>query len=116
MNKEDLKKLAKLTLRLKTIDPKLSYFVLRKLSRKNLIFFLRYLKNLLDQDTIRILSPIKLNPGLRKIIEKKYEGKNVVFVEDRIGDGIKVIINDTIIDLTVRGLINQTMYKLKSEI
>jgi len=116
MTNEKLKKLAKLTVRLKVIDPKLSYFVLRKLPRKNLIFYLRYLKKLLDQDTVRILSATKLNAGLRRIIERKYREKNVIFVQDRVGDGIKVVINDTIIDLTVKGFIDQTMHKLKSEI
>jgi hypothetical protein len=45
---------------------------------------------------------------------QKFEGKLVNFTQDKtVGSGIKAVINDSVMDLTILGYLNETISKLK---
>lgn len=113
--KNNIKKLAKITAEEGKVNPQVAQFVLTKLPRKSLILYLRYLRSLVKHDSVKISSKTPLNNALKKQLLKHFPKKNVIFItKPSIGDGIKVEINDTIIDLTVKGFINEVMQNLKT--
>jgi hypothetical protein len=117
MNNEHIKKLAKYSLGGKKVNLAVAGFVLNKLSRKELIAYLRYLKAIVDRETVRIISKEPISAKLKKTIEHKFGGKTLVFEEDKsLGPGIKAVMNDSVVDLTFGGYLNQTITNLKEKL
>lgn len=116
MENPDLKKLAKLTILDSGINPKVSDYVLDKLSRRDLIAYLRYLKTIVGKNTARVITEKALSDPVKRQIIKMFPEKDVLFETAVIGDGIRIQINDTIIDLSLSGFINQTVKSLKNEL
>jgi hypothetical protein len=114
MNTTDIKNLARMTSEQKNIDKNVMNFVLNKLSRRELILYIRHLKMLVDKNTVRILSTSPLDTKIKKNIVGKFSSKNVIFETTEIGDGIKAIVNDTIQDLSLPGFLDKTVEELKS--
>lgn len=116
MNKDDLRKLAKLTVQTKSVDPKVSYFVKHALTRKKLIIYLNYLKNELNKKIVKVLFTQKLSNEVTRAIQAKFAGRPLVYEETSdLGDGIKIIDNDTIINLTARGILDEITRELASK-
>ena len=109
-----VKQLAQMTINQASLDKKLASFVLNKLSRRQLIEYVSRLKTLVAKTTVIILSEKPLDPILKKSLVNHFPNKKVVFVQEKIGDGIKAITNDTIIDLTISGYADQTIKQLKA--
>lgn len=109
----DLRQLAQLTASKKKVDAKLAKFILNRLSRKELIEYAHHLRTIADKNSVKILSQNPIDSKLKNSIVKRYPDKEVVFIREDVGDGIKVVINDTIIDLTLTGITQTTVEKLK---
>jgi F0F1-type ATP synthase delta subunit len=114
MNKDQIKKLAKITIRNGELDEKVARKVLSLLSRKELIFYLETLKRLAYENSVRVISAQKLSEKEREVIRSKFNTKSVYFERDEtLGPGIKIVIDDSIIDLTIKGYINNALEQLK---
>lgn len=117
MNKDEIKKLAKLTLSQNRVDKKIADYVLGKLARRELAMYLRYLKSLLAKNSVVILSEKPLPSQAKAKLTRLFTEKDVSFeLSPEIGDGIKVIIGDTIIDLSLAGYVDSAVVKLKQEL
>lgn len=114
MNKNKIKKLAELVSSERGVNSKVSEFILNKLTRKELVFFLSYLKSYSVKNTVFVNTTDTLNADLKGKIEKIFTGKRIVYEKDLNDSGIKVRIEDTVIDLTVKNYINSTIEKLKN--
>ena len=114
MNKDVIKKLARISAKQKKIGGKTAEFILKSFNRKQLTTYLRYLRKSVEENSVRIFSSIELNGNIKRDIESKFPGKDVFFhVDEEVGDGIRVQIDDTIIDLTTESYLNQTIEELK---
>ncbi len=115
MNKNQIKQLAKLTIDETKINQKVATFVLNKLSRKELIYYIRLLKTIAQKNMVRIVSSDPINATFKSALLKKFSNKHVVFEQnDDFGPGIKAIINDTIMDLSIKNYIDNTVDNLKN--
>lgn len=115
MTSSDIKKLAQFTATQGKIEKKLAAFILR-LKRRELIEFTRQLNRLIDKNTVKVISELPLTSNIKQALVQKYSDKKVHFIQEKIGDGIKVIVNDTISDLTVEGFVDQTIGQLKTSV
>lgn len=115
MNKDTIKKLVKMTFTSGgAINQTIANFVISKLSRSQLVYYLRSLKNFIYRDSIRIISSENLSSQLKKDIQEKFKGKTVFFEENKNqSDGIKVIIGDSYTDLTFGGYTNRLFDQIK---
>lgn len=117
MNNDDIKKLAKAVYYQKNIDPKLSKFIFENLNRVQLANFVRYLKILVNKEKVVIKSGTTISTTIKDNLKKRFADRNVEFIEnDKNTVGISVKENDTIIDLSVSGMINQTVEQLKTNL
>ncbi|HVT00877.1 MAG TPA: hypothetical protein VHE53_01420 [Patescibacteria group bacterium] len=116
MNKIDIKKLARLTAQSKKVDKKVADFIL-KMPRRDLALYLSYLKNSLNKTTVYVTSNIAVPTALKKTLIKEFSDKEVLFgIDKSIKDGIKVVNNDTVIDLSMNGYLDKTIGSLKQEL
>ena len=106
MRNQDLTKIARLIVKNKKIDNKLGREIIENLSRKDLAKFARILKTLVNKNRVTVISEKPLATTIKNTIISKYKDRDVVFEQQEIGDGIKLVINDTIIDLSVESYIN----------
>ncbi len=109
----NIKKLAKLTAHGVNVDPDVASFVLGKLGRRELLAYLRHLKAINNRRTVRVLSQEPISEVQKRNIIKRFSDKEVLFVQEKIGDGIKIQINDTIIDYSMHSYIDTTINRLK---
>ena len=108
MINQNLTKLARLIVKRQKIDKKSAEDIITNLSRDDLARFSRILKTLVNKNRVTVISEKPLTPPLREKIKSLYKDKNVVFEQQNIGDGIKLVVNDTIIDLSLGSYINST--------
>ena len=115
LNRDLIKKLARLTIRNGNVDKRIAKYVLLRLSRKELIFYLSALKGAIYKNSVRAISSQELPPKTEQSISTKFKDRLVFFEQDQSqSEGIKIIIDDTIIDLTINGYINTTLEQLKT--
>lgn len=113
--KQNLTKIARLIVQNGDIDKKTAKELIENLSRKNLSVFASMLNTFENQNVVKVLSSDALPYEVKKQIASRFDGKKVIFeIDDSVGDGIQLIYNDTIIDLTVNGFIDSTIEKLKN--
>lgn len=114
MNKAKINQLAELLSEENAVSDKIKNFVLTKLSRKELLFLAFYLKKTIARKTVYVESDINIDNKLKTSIKKMFDGKNIIFrINDNLYTGLKVIIDDTIIDLSVKNYISETVNLLK---
>lgn len=117
MNKNIIKKLAKLTLYKNVLQQEVIEIIINNLSKAELKKYIFYVKQLIEQNTVYVKTADLLDDITKKRIETMFEGKNFVFsVDEEIGGGFKITDNDNTIDLTIRGMLEQTAIKLIQEI
>ena len=116
MGNLDIKKLAKVTAYDAKVDARLIGFVLNKLGRRQLLAYLRYLKAIANRKTVRVVSEEPISESQKRNITRRFPDKEVIFEQKPIGDGIKIQINDTIIDFSMHSYIDTTIERLKEEI
>ncbi|OGH16731.1 MAG: hypothetical protein A3C30_00105 [Candidatus Levybacteria bacterium RIFCSPHIGHO2_02_FULL_40_18] len=115
MNDEFIKKLAKITIRNGRIDKRIIKYVLSNLSRKELIVYLAALKKSVYENSVRVISSQKLSDKAKKSIRAKLKDRTVFFEQDKsLGAGLKIILDDSIIDLTFSGYITRVLEQLKA--
>lgn len=115
MNNDLIKKLAKLTIRNGNVDKRIAKYALLKLARKELIMYLASLKKVIYENSVRVISAQELSSKVKQSIRGKIKDRIVFFEQDQSqSEGIKIIIDDTIIDLTVNGYINTVLEQLKT--
>ena len=116
MIKVDLKKLARVTVLNDNIDTGVREYVLTKLSRAELKEYLLHLKSLTQRNTVTVIGR-EITQELKKRIGNIYKDKKIIFVADAtISEGIKIIDNDTITDLTLENYIDNTIEELKKSL
>lgn len=110
-----LKKLARITIRNGQVNTKIAKYVLSNLTRKELMTYLASLKKVIYENSVRVLSSETLPIKTKQSIKSKFKDRVVFFEQDAsLGAGIKIIMDDTIIDLTVNGYITSTLEQLKT--
>lgn len=116
MIKIDLKKLARVTILSDNIDTNVKEYVLTKLTRAELKEYLVHLKSLTQRSTVTVVGR-EITTELKNKIGNIYKDKKIIFVTDEtISDGIKIIDNDTITDLTLENYIDNTIEELKKSL
>lgn len=114
MKKNDLKKIARFIAKSKTLDIKLAKSLISSCSRRELVYFVRYLQNLLAREQIRVISQVNLSSSQKSNIKKSFSEKFVVFVtEPSASPGIKVIIGDTNFDFSINEYVDSTFERLR---
>lgn len=114
MTKQNIKQLAKLISQKDKIDQKSADMILKNLTRGELIVFVQYLKSLFNKNTVKIISEKPIEPEIKNILIKKFSGKKIIFEKDEVGDGIRVLYNDTVVDLTLAGFAENLLDNLKT--
>lgn len=115
MNNNMLKRLARITIRNGQVNKKIAKYVLSSLTRKELVTYLASLMKVIYENSVRVLSSQELPIKTKQSIKSKFEDRVVFFEQDTsLGAGIKIIRDDTIIDLTVNGYITSTLEQLKT--
>jgi F0F1-type ATP synthase delta subunit len=103
MSTERLKKLAEISLKESTIPEDIKQFILTKLNKNDLKFFLGHFKNALRRKRVYVTSPNILSKDQQLNLMKMYPQKDIIFsTDENIGAGIKIQDNDTIYDMTFR--------------
>ena len=115
MNNDLIKKLAKITIRNGNVEKRIAKYALSKLTRKEFITYLALLKKVVYENSVRVISTQVLPIKIKQSIKRKIKDRIVFFEQDQSqSEGIKVIIDDTIIDLTVNGYANTILEQLKT--
>jgi len=113
MDKNDIKKLAKLTTASNKMSNEIADFVLTSFTRRQLLVYLKFLKAFEDKHVVRIFSKERLLEADQKKITKLFQGKTFVFEQNEdVGEGIIAQINDTVINLSLVGFVNQAIENL----
>lgn len=107
----NIKKLAKLTISSNNqINKKVGKFALENLSRKEVIEYSMQVKKIVYDNSVRIISAEPLSGHIKVLLEKKFKGDNIFYENDEaLGDGIKAITRDTIIDLSLKEYLDTTL-------
>ncbi len=115
MNKSDIKKIANLSIDNGVLNRQVTSFVLKNLGRQELILYLRFLKKIISENSVRVQSQQTLTPLMRSFIQQKFKDKDIYYeVDETVGEGIKIIENDTVVDLTLKGYMDTALNNLKS--
>lgn len=115
MKAELIKKLARITIRNGKVNAKVAKYVIFKLTRKELIMYLSALKNIVYENSVRVMSARELSPQIKQTIRSKFKDRVVFFEQDKKqGEGLIIMVDDTIIDLTISGYIESTLEQLKA--
>ena len=114
MNNDTIRKLAKITGHQKAIDQKTFDLVMKSFNRKQLLLYLMLLKKEIEQNCVRVFSSMPLSTQIKNDIEGLFVGKEIIFhIDPELTDGIRVQINDTIIDLSAKAYIEEAINQLK---
>ena len=117
MTDAGIKKLAKLSIDENTVNKSVATFAMNNLSRRQLVKYAIFLRKLVYENSVKIVSTDILPKNTKHLLQKRFKDKNVFFEEDEtVGDGIKAVIDDTIIDLSLKGYIDNTLGILKENI
>lgn len=115
MTDEEIKKIAKLTIREGRVNETIAKFVMTRFSRKYLLKYLMYFRKITFENSVRIVCSEELSSVFKKEIERKFAGKSVFYEADKaLGDGIKAIIGDTVIDLSLKNYLDNIVKVLKN--
>mgnify|MGYP001586782678 CR=1 FL=1 len=115
MNKDIIKKLARITINNGQVDTRAAKYVLSNLTRKELIDYLAAIKRVVYENSVRVISSEALPAKTKQSIKSKFKSMVVFFEQDKsLSSGIKIIIDDTIIDLTVNGYITNALEQLET--
>lgn len=112
MNKK-VKKLVELSFVDGKIDNKVAGYVLSHLSKKELKAYLKILRHRIEARRVVIASASVLNSAEKKKMSKIFADYDIEFEQNlEIGGGMKVMVGDTIIDLSVKNYIETILANL----
>lgn len=111
---KDIQQLAELTIENGKVNAQVAEFVLTKLSKGDLKKYLANLKQIFNKNRVYVTISDASVTNLKKTLEEAFKGKEVIFTEDKtIGAGFKAQMGDTIIDMTMKNYLEETVDKLK---
>lgn len=114
---KDIQQLAELTIQNGKVNAQVAEFVLTKLSKGDLKKYLGHLKHFFNKNRVYVTISDASVADLKKTIEEAFKGKDVIFTEDKtIGAGFKAQLGDTIIDMTLKNYLQETVDSLKESI
>lgn len=114
MIKEELLKKLALSIVVNGVDNKTANFILLRLNKTQLKTFLSYYKKAIAKESVTITTSEDLTLELQKKIQNIYSDKKLIQnVNPNLGAGIKIQLNDIIIDFTVKKYINDTIDQLE---
>lgn len=115
MNKQSISKLSKFTLDSQNnVNAEVANYVLSNLSRNELFTYFKYLKSQVSSKFVRVVTSEPLNTSLKSSLKAKYKGFPVIFdLDKKLGDGLRVIHNDSVEDFTINSYITSTLNSLK---
>lgn len=117
MNKNYLKKIAKSMAQSGAVNKKVLDIVLSNLSRRDLINLSRYLKLYVSLNMVKVISGNNISQSVKREIIRKFPAKKIVFEIDKsIETGVKIELNDTVIDLSMKEYLNSTIERLKQSL
>src|SRR3989344_1398598 len=74
-----------------------------------------FLQKKRKKESVRVISSQKLSDKAKKSIRAKLKDRTVFFEQDKsLGAGLKIILDDSIIDLTFSGYITRVLEQLKA--
>lgn len=96
------------------IDAKTSSFLLTKLNKTQLKIFLTYYKKALAKKSVIVTTADTISLEVQNSLKKQFDDKMIILNTDpKVGGGIKMQLDDTIIDFTVKKYINDTIDQLE---
>jgi hypothetical protein len=114
MKKNDLKKLASITIENGIVNEKVQKFVLEKLSRNDLKQYLFFLRNELASRKVTVKSPTEPGTAAKSVISGIFEGKSIQYeTSGEIGAGIQIEFSDNILHYHIKNLIERTVNSVK---
>lgn len=115
MKIHDIKKLAKHTIVDGAVNKAVAQYVTSNLTRSDIKNYVFYLKKEIQQRTVYITSAEELQESQKKKFAEMFVHKDAVFTTDKnLGAGIVIKTNDTIMDASLKGLIDTTINELKN--
>lgn len=92
------------------VNNSIAEYVLKKLTKKELKFFLRALKKKHMEGNVTIKYDGNLSETIKREFDKMFENKRITYIKDeKIGGGIEVVDNDMIVNYSVAGIINNRL-------
>ncbi len=119
MNKAGLRKLAELTVSDKETSERLEQYVLKRLTRSDLKTFLFYLKQELANRKVYIRTAGTPDDAAVKALRALFAGKDVDINFETVaalGAGLQIEYKDTLLELSLRKLIDQKFSQIKESI
>jgi F0F1-type ATP synthase delta subunit len=111
------KKLARLTLTTSgEVDGRIASFALNRLSRSELKNYLFHLREEIARRRVEVSVAGPADETLWKELEKEFSDKETIVSSDEtLGAGVRVRDGDDVIDASVKGLVEETIDRLKKE-
>lgn len=115
MNNKQLRKLAQMTIQNGKVNNNVSKYVLSRLLKNELKQYLFYLKTVVSKNSIEVVSDTPLTAATKRQLVSVFPGKTINFTDNKkIGGGLFVRIDDTILDLSVKNYIKESISQLKN--
>lgn len=115
MNKQKIKQLAILTAQEKNIPQDVQEYVLTYFTKQELKNFMNYYLLELEKKRVYVSTPIELTAKDILQIKQNFPQKEIITTLDRtLGAGLSIRQNDTIMDFTIKSLIQDTIEALKN--
>lgn len=116
MKKTDLKKLSELTIsETGEIDENSGNYILAKLTKKELKLYLNYLKKELEGRRASVRMPELPDKSTENAVSAVFRNRKVYFSEDKtMGAGMQIQLDDNLININVKNLIERAIDKMKS--
>jgi F0F1-type ATP synthase delta subunit len=115
MKIQDIKKLAHHTIVDGTVNSKVAEYVLKNLLRADVKSYLFYLKQEISKRTVYVTSAQTLEEVDQKQIATLFADRDIKFeTNEKLGGGLVIRTNDTIMDASLKGTIEATIEKLRN--
>lgn len=115
IQKQKIKKLAQLAAANKSIPKDIEEFVLTKLSKQELKDFLSFYRYELDNKRLYVAASKELSASEKTMLAGLFHNKElIVDIDKSLGAGLIIKNNDIVFDFSFRGLIDETITKLKN--
>lgn len=115
VNQQKIKKLAEIASEKEAISQDVQEYVLTVLGKQDLKIFLMYFKQMIDKKTVYVKSATEITNQSLQILKNNFDGKKILVEEDKsLGAGVKLKIDDMVVDFTIKNYINETIAQLKN--
>ncbi len=119
MNRVNLKKLAMLTVSDKETGEKVEQYVLKKLTRPELRTYLFYLRQEIANRKVYIRTASAPDNDVKQSLKNLFAGKDVDInfeTVESLGAGLQIEYKDSLLELSLRKLINQSYSQIKESL